>query len=142
MAALAAADKSIGDVVDVGDEDTDDEDLAVGLSPAIKLSKSRKNLFAQIFTSSVVPILDDDDDNDVDGGGALPPNGLSGGGGKAFSLVKRRFVCSSIELVGELFTSDVFLLAICCDDCCLSFCLLAVFSTWPDQVDFCHESFC
>uniref|UniRef100_A0A1B0FDI5 Uncharacterized protein n=1 Tax=Glossina morsitans morsitans TaxID=37546 RepID=A0A1B0FDI5_GLOMM len=50
--AVAAADNSIGDVADeVGDEEADED--VIGLSDAIKLSKSRRNLFAHIFTSSV-----------------------------------------------------------------------------------------
>lgn len=52
MTAVAAADNSIGDVADeVGDEEADED--VIGLSDAIKLSKSRRNLFAHIFTSSV-----------------------------------------------------------------------------------------
>lgn len=58
---MAAADNSMGDV-GPGDMEflaaaavvaTADEDVVVALSDAIKLSKSRKNLFAHIFTSSV-----------------------------------------------------------------------------------------
>lgn len=57
MTAVAAADSNIGDVVEIGDEQADEDvaepfDAVVGLSDAIKLSKSRKNLFAHIFTSS------------------------------------------------------------------------------------------
>lgn len=68
---MAAADNSIGDVgpgdMEALDDDAvpavglvvaaaaavADEDVVVVLSDAIKLSKSRKNLFAHIFTSSV-----------------------------------------------------------------------------------------
>lgn len=97
MAALAAAESSMGAVRDVGELQAEAEPAMAAscggsLSPAIRLSKSRRNLFAQMLTSSAeVEVLQEDvAATGAEAGAAttaLLAMGLSGGGGSALSLV-------------------------------------------------------